>query len=67
MAGFTFGQSYGEVRDNQAVPKAARTEIEGALKESKLPVIEDNIRLLYRAYIEAKWREQGDRKGPERN
>jgi hypothetical protein len=58
MAGMTGGQAYGEARDAQAVPKAARTEIEAALKQSQLPVTERNIRLLYQAYLEAKRRER---------
>ncbi len=63
MAGLTFGKSYGEVRGHQAVPNAVRAQIEAALKESKLPVTEQNIRLLYRAYLETKRREEGESKG----
>ncbi len=41
------------------MPKVPKSE---ALRESKLPVTEQNIRLLYRDYIEAKRRERGEAK-----
>lgn len=47
MAGLTFGKSYGEARDTQAVPKAARAQIEAALSQNRMPVNERNIRLVY--------------------
>jgi hypothetical protein len=52
MSGLTFGRSWGEFMDAQVVPKEMRTQIEAALKQSKLPVTEQNIRELYGAYLQ---------------